>query len=228
MQVPPYIPQPVEIPNNLTQEKHLVRLGFVRRVAALHLLTVLIIGGLVALPVPGLPLPTAVALMLGSLIALVSLRRIEKGQKYEQIVSLVLFPLMLVSLAMVIEGLQSIGWPVWAIPVGIVIAQLYTFLSGRDMSYIVMFLIPAIIGMACIAAYGFLQQFSIEKILGACALHCTVLFYYVYDLASLLSRRRLGEELGAVIDLYRDPLNFLSYTIRVIRHWQKHRVWGRQ
>ncbi|MBX3120159.1 MAG: hypothetical protein KF784_13925 [Fimbriimonadaceae bacterium] len=227
MQVPPYIPQPVEIPNNLTQEKYLVRLGFVRRVAALHMLTLGIVAALVLAPIPQMPLPTAVLLTVGCLIALVSLRRIEKGQKYEQIISLVLFPLMLVSMALTIQGLDAIGWPMWALPVGVVLAQLYTFVSGRDLSYIVMFLLPLVLGVTGIIVYGIWASIDRGTIFGACILHGTVLFYYVYDLASLLSRRRLGEELGAVIDLYRDPLNFLSYTIRVIRHWRKYSVWGR-
>lgn len=227
MQVPPYIPQPVEIPNNVTQEKYLVRLGFVRRVAALHLLTVFVLMGLVLAPIPLIPLAPSITMTVICLVALVSLRRMEKGKKYEQVVSFVLFPLMLASLALVIEGLGAIGWPIWALPVGVLLAQIYTFLCGRDLSYIVMFLLPLAVGIAIIAGYGMWKGLPATTIVGGCVMHGAVLFYYVYDLASLLSRRRLGEELGAVIDLYRDPLNFVSYTGRVVRHWQKHRVWGR-
>lgn len=227
MQVPPYIPQPVEIPNNVAQEQYAARLRFVRKVAALHFLTLCIVVGLSISPLEPLSLPTSLPLMIGCLLALVSLRRIEKGKPYEQLVSFVLFPLMLVSLAMVVDGLGIIGWPVWALPIGIVIAQAYTFLCGRDLSYIVMFLLPTLLGTIAIVSYGVWKGIPVKTILGACALSGTALFYYVYDLASLLSRRRLGEALGAVIDLYRDPLNFLSYSMRVVRHWRKYRAWGR-
>ena len=50
------------------------------------------------------------------------------------------------------------------------------------------------------------------------------LFYYVYDLASILKRRRPNEILMAALDLHRDFLNFFSYSIRVIRHWYKFRI----
>ena len=49
--------------------------------------------------------------------------------------------------------------------------------------------------------------------------------YWVYDLASLLARRRQGEELAAVVDLYRDVFNFFGYAVRMIKHWQKHKIW---
>jgi hypothetical protein len=48
----------------------------------------------------------------------------------------------------------------------------------------------------------------------------------VYDNASLLARRRLGEELGAVVDLYRDVLNVFGWVVRVLAHWRKHRIWN--
>ena len=52
------------------------------------------------------------------------------------------------------------------------------------------------------------------------------LAYFVYDLAALQTRRRLGQELGGVMDLYRDVLNFTTYPIRVVQHWRRHRFWS--
>ena len=50
------------------------------------------------------------------------------------------------------------------------------------------------------------------------------LFYLVYDLASLLSRRKSDESWASVVDLYRDVFNFLGYFPRVMIHWNRHRI----
>ena len=46
MYVPNYIPPPLEVPRNVTQEKYLIRVRFIRRVSVLHLASVLLLGGL--------------------------------------------------------------------------------------------------------------------------------------------------------------------------------------
>ena len=51
------------------------------------------------------------------------------------------------------------------------------------------------------------------------------IFYVVYDLSALLTRRRLGEEMGANADLFRDILNFTTYWARVRSHWRRHPIW---
>ena len=48
--------------------------------------------------------------------------------------------------------------------------------------------------------------------------------YYIYDLAALLQRRKGQDPWLAVMDLYRDILNFVSYTFRVIHHWRNFRI----
>ncbi|HCD99673.1 MAG TPA: hypothetical protein DER07_01365, partial [Armatimonadetes bacterium] len=58
------------------------------------------------------------------------------------------------------------------------------------------------------------------------AANAAYLFFLVYDLAAVLTRRLPKEEWGAVVDLYRDALNFLTYSVRVVRHWRKHRIWS--
>jgi hypothetical protein len=47
--------------------------------------------------------------------------------------------------------------------------------------------------------------------------------YFVYDLSMLVKRRRMGEEVAAVADLYRDLINFVTYSVRVYFHWRKFR-----
>jgi hypothetical protein len=47
--------------------------------------------------------------------------------------------------------------------------------------------------------------------------------FFVYDLAALLSRRRLREVPAAVADLYRDLLNFITYSVRIVLHWRRFR-----
>ena len=66
------------------------------------------------------------------------------------------------------------------------------------------------------------------KVEGAQALSWNAIYltFYVYDLASLLARRRIGEEWAAVVDLYRDVLNVFGWIVRVFAHWRKHKIWN--
>ena len=50
------------------------------------------------------------------------------------------------------------------------------------------------------------------------------LFYMVYDLAALMSRRKTTEAWASVVDLYRDVFNFMGYFPRVLIHWNRHRI----
>jgi FtsH-binding integral membrane protein len=85
----------------------------------------------------------------------------------------------------------------------------------------------AILGSCLLVVlFGWLIGETGRRITEACLINVVYLSYLVYDLAALLTRRRLGEEVGAVLDLYRDVLNMFSYPIRVWKHWRTHKIWS--
>lgn len=226
MYVPPYVPQPIEIPGNAAEEPYLVRLGFVRRVVFLHILTVALAAIMAYLPLPLLPPIQAAGIVLILLVVLSMVRGMAKGRQADVRISTFLLPVLLLGLALWLRALFDEGWGVWAAGVGLACAVAYVAASGRDLSFVGMFVVAFIASSCLIALAGWRFHLAGLEVANAIILNGAFLFYYVYDLAALLTRRRLGEEWGAVVDLYRDVLNGLTYPIRVFRHWKEHRIWN--
>jgi|SRR5579862_5088285 len=227
MYVPNYIPSPIEVPGNVTEQSHSIRLAFIRRVGILHLLSLLVIAGISTLDLPRVA-PLATAIDIGTVLLILSLIRISlRATKLDQMLSLILSPVLLVCLGIGARTLNDSGWPVWGVVIGAVSAVLYALVCGRDFSFVGQFflsLIVSCVALAVIAIAIGIQPHQAAFLLGANAVY---LAYLVYDSASLLARRRIGEEAAAVVDLYRDVFNIFGYFIRVARHWRKHRIWAR-
>jgi FtsH-binding integral membrane protein len=225
MVVPNYVPDPIEIPGNVTQAPYSVRLGFIRRVLALHLASAAVVVGLVYAPIPLLSLLPISLLLLGFLIALCFVRIGLRGSKAEVVVSVALLAPLLLIVGLFLKSLDLAGAPVWAAAIGLVCFNLYALFCGRDFSFVGGFVLSLTFSSVAIAAASIRLGHEGRYALIAQGINLGFLIYYVYDSASLLSRRRLGEELAAVTDLYRDVLNIFGYVPRVVQHWHKHRIW---
>lgn len=226
MYVPPFVPQPIEIPRNVAQEPFLVRLGFIRRVAVLHILSVLVVASMTLLPQPPV-IPMQAGLVVLLILVLLSLvRGVAKGRDADQKLSSFILPLLFLALAVWLRALYEQGWAVWALGLGVGFAALYIALCGKDLSFVGMFVLALLASSILIAALSWRLKIGSLQIAAALSLNAMFLFYYVYDLAALLTRRRLNEELGAVVDLYRDILNGVTYPIRVYYHWRENNIWS--
>jgi hypothetical protein len=224
--VPPYIPEPIEVPGNVADERHHVRLRFVRRVQLRHALTLLVILAIATLPVEPPRWELTGALALVSLLGLSIVRQLVKAKPADPKVSLMLAPLLFFSLGLCLRELSQMGWPVWTPLVGVGCAVIYGLLSGRDYSFLGMLVLSLITSSTGLVAHGLTTGWSASYLWYGLLFNALYLIYYVSDLAALQTRRRLGEEWGAVMDLYRDVLNALTYSIRVWKHWRKHRIWS--
>ncbi|HQU18624.1 MAG TPA: hypothetical protein PLA92_06210 [Fimbriimonadaceae bacterium] len=225
MTVPPFIPQPVEIRRNVTTERYPVMVGFVRRVSLLHFLSVLFVAGVAALPSPWVDPSVAGWATLGLLVALSLARTLARGRRVEVVVSGVILVAFLVALGSAVRVWIEDGWPLESLLVGVACAVVYVSACGRDLSYVGMLVLSILASSGLIVAGGIWLRTPGLTLSVALSLNALYLIFYVYDLASLLSRRRLGEEIGAVADLYRDVLNLFGYLIRVAHHWRRHRIW---
>ena len=226
MYVPNYVPEPLEVPENVTLEPYPVRLAFLRRVTVLHAGSLCLVTALAFVPYPLAPL----ALLLGAvafLLLLLDFVRVRfRGRPQEARVSVqIALPFLLPTLACCAHALVLEDVPAWAILVGPAFALAYTLLCGRDYSFVGCGLL-SLIGSSILLA-GIIVQTGMDPRQAAWALglNTAYLLYFVYDLASLMSRRRRGEEAAAVVDLYRDVFNVFGYVPRVISHWQRHRIW---
>jgi hypothetical protein len=225
MYVPNYVPEPLEVPDNVTEQPYGVRLQYVRRVSILHFASLLLVGAIAYSGVPMLALPMAAAFLGGFVLLLCLLRIAIRGSKVEAMVSAGFLPVLLAFLGMVVHGVESRGLPAWTVILGPGFALIYTLLCGRDFSFVGQYLLSLIGSSVAIATLADFAPLSREQAVFALAANAGYLSYYVYDLASLLARRRLGEELGAVVDLYRDILNVFGYLVRMVRHWRRHKIW---
>jgi FtsH-binding integral membrane protein len=224
MYVPNYVPDPIEIPGNVTEEPYRVRVAFIKRVAVLHFVSLLIVQG-IAYSAPLLPAhlswwPLAV-MILGLAVLRVALRR---GPREAGASTLLLLPL-LVTVGVALQPTQARGFPLWTVLLGPGFGLIYALLCGRDFSFLGQYLLSLIASSTAIAALWVGAPGTVDGARYALLVNSLYLSYWVYDLASLLARRRTGEELAAVVDLYRDVLNFFGYFARCLGHWRKHRIW---
>ncbi len=226
MYVPPYVPQPIVIADNVAQAAYLVRLGFVRRVVFLHSVTAGLVTGMALLPLPSLPPVQAAGLVLMLLVGLSLIRGLAKGRLADVRLSTFVLPVLLLALALWLRALFDQGWPIWSMGLGLACAVVYVGLCGRDLSFVGMFILALVMSSVAISGFAWRIRLGGLEFANALILNGAFLFYYVYDLAALLTRRRLGEEAGAVADLYRDVLNGITYPIRVWHHWREHRIWS--
>ena len=225
MYVPNYVPEPLEVPGNVALDRYPVRLAFIRRVTLLHAASLCLVAGLAWIPIPNVPLELGLAVIAAHLLVLDALRVLLRGQPREAPISIAASATMLAAVAVTARMAVLAGIPVWAILVGPAFSLIYTLLCGRDYSFVGCGLL-SLIGSSVLLA-GFIVQTGMNPHLAAWALglNAAYLLYFVYDLASLMSRRRRGEEAAAVVDLYRDVFNIFGYIPRVISHWSRHRIW---
>jgi len=223
--VPNYIPEPLEVPRNVTEEPYSVRVAYIRRVTLLHLTSLAALTGMAFLPWPSNMGASALVSLAGALLILDLWRINQRGRPAEAKVSALALPVVLALGAWSANSVSALEWPIAAPLAGMICAAIYTTLSGRDFSFVgctFLALITSSVGIAALCLRYRLDTAHAGAALGANALY---LLYFEYDLASLLARRRLGEEWAAVLDLYRDVFNVFGYAIRCVRHWRKHRIW---
>lgn len=224
MYVPNYVPEPIEIPGNVTEEPYLVRLAFVRRVAILHFASLLVVFGIAYSP--WAPSREVSLWALGVTLITLAIQRVmlRRGSVESRASTFLLGPLLLVT-GFALHHVQIAGYSLWTVLIGPGCALIYSLLCGRDFSFVGQFLLSLIASSTAIAALAVGAPTSLADSRFALIANSAYLLFWVYDLASLLARRRLGEELAAVVDLYRDALNFFGYFVRCIGHWRKHRIW---
>lgn len=225
MYVPNYIPEPLEVPGNITEERYPVRLTYIRRVTLIYVGSVVGIAVLTQMSFPRMGLLIAVIALAGCLTGLDLLRIALRGKPAEAKISALCLPAVLILVAWGLREVAQDGWPVFQPAIGVACVAVYTFVSGRDFSFIGCCFLALIASSAGVSAVATVSNFDRMHAAFALGTNACYVIYLVYDLASLLARRRRGEELAAVVDLYRDVFNFFGYAVRMVKHWQKHKIW---
>lgn len=224
MYVPNYVPEPLEVPGNITLEKYRYRVSFIRKVVLWHSVSiaVLTVWTVTAPKIgsAGLWGVCLVAAILAADFARIALR----GGDAEWWVSAGFLLPILAFLGLLLNHWIAVGFPAWASVIGCLCLTIYTLGAGRDFSFPGSFALCWPISSGLVYLVGRAEELTGWAIFGAILLNSVILVYVIFDLASLLPRRRRNEIAGAVADLYRDVFNIFGYVPRVIVHWRKHRI----
>jgi hypothetical protein len=224
MNVQPYFPEPVTVPGNAANASYGKRLRFIRRVVAGHFATVLLVAAMVVWGPTDADARSATILIFFCLLGLTVTRRLAPHTRIDLAASVLLIFPLLAALGVVIREGIDYGLPLWSLGIAATTSLAYTMLCGRDFSFMGLYVLAGGVCTILIAILAIFERVSATVAAAGCTMALGGLFYFVYDLAALLTRRRLGEEAAAVADLYRDVLNFTTYSFRVIAHWRKFRI----
>ena len=221
VQIQPYFPEPVEVSRNAASERYGVTLGFIRSTMAGHALSAGGVAAVAWLMVPVVSFEVAGYAFLGCLLALTVFRRVLDGGAVDNVLSLALLVPTVWSLGTMLRLAADSGSPVWILGAGYVLASAYGVFCGRDFSFVGQLVLTTVSLTTIVVATIFLSSLGWAEAARWGLLTLAYVTYYVYDLAALLTRRRLGEAPAAVADLYRDLLNFITYSVRIVLHWRR-------
>jgi len=225
MTVPPLFPEPITVSGNAAESDYDTRLAFIRRVIRGQFLAFAFVT-LVATQISKADgrLESILAYAVIVMAVLHFTRRFGRGGWLDRWFGASLFFLLLVILGWAGATMKASGWPVAVLPAVSALIWVYSVLAGRDFSFVGQFSLPALVlGLTMAGGVG-LHWISLETAQLATAMGLPFLGFLVYDLAMILKRRRPDEVALSVVDLFRDPLNFTTYGVRVWRHWQRVKI----
>ncbi|MCW5946835.1 MAG: hypothetical protein KIT74_07360 [Fimbriimonadales bacterium] len=225
---PPLLPEPITVPGNVADGDYNVRVRFVKVVGLSHLLSIAMLGAVVALclrPSSMVELSQRgperlVPLAFLALIALSIGRRLAPVFQFFVLVALMLSAGAALSFWIASwhdsfpEFMEAAGYTLLSAWGALV---LYNLLCGRDYSFVGEFVLSwiASIAVAVFASIHFRLTVAEGLTLGVAA--TSALVYWTYDLAMILRRRTPAEPFQAIVDLYRDLLNFVGFPVRILR-----------
>lgn len=224
MFVPNYVPEPEQIPGSVTKEPYAERLRFIRRVLSCFIGSVAMVVGIGMLVPRKLDLATTSIGLLVVLFLVSGIRSLLRGTDLEPKLTTISLPLVIVLLAVATRTWTAAHFPAWSILAGISCFGIYAALCGRDFSFVGGFTLSLIVSSVFIAFLMVEEGMTSQRSGQAIIWNAAGLFYLVYDLAALMSRRKKSEAWASVVDLYRDIFNFMGYFPRVLIHWNRHRI----
>lgn len=223
MYVPSPFPEPVSVIDSVASQKYDVRLLFTKQAMTGQFALMGVIS-ILTLVIPHLPITTQNLwwIALGSVISLNMVRRLINGP-IETVLSYLIFASLAVTLSQIGQRFMDWGYPAWILPVSAFLALSYAWLCGRDFSFAGCAFFTAFAAVGVTTILAFLGWVPWPDVGWAVVVALTYTGYITYDLAMMMKRRRPDELLTAVIDFYRDVLNFVFYPLRVWLHWKKYR-----
>jgi hypothetical protein len=225
MYVPNYVPEPEAMVGNVTQAPYNKRLMFIRETFYRFCLWVLVIA-LGAWVIPKEFAQDSRLLWIWALaLALISvIRTIGRGKPWEVKTAHVQALICVGITALAARSATALHFPTWSILAGIGCFAVYAMLCGRDFSFVGGYVLALIASSTMIAFIMVEEALTSLESWQAILWNAFGLLYLVYDLASLMCRRKTNEVTAASVDLFRDIFNLFGWVPRVVMHWYRHRI----
>lgn len=225
MYVPNYVPEPEAMVGNVTQAPYNKRLMFIRETFYRFCLWVLVIA-LGAWVIPKEFAQDSRLLWIWALaLALISvIRTIGRGKPWEVKTAPVQALICVGITALAARSATALHFPTWSILAGIGCFAVYAMLCGRDFSFVGGYVLALIASSTMIAFIMVEEALTSLESWQAILWNAFGLLYLVYDLASLMCRRKVNEVTAASVDLFRDIFNLFGWVPRVVMHWYRHRI----
>ena len=225
MYVPNYVPEPEAMSGNVTQERYAKRLLFIRETFYRFCLWVLLISLGAWLIPKDFARDSRFVWVWASSLALISLiRTVGRGKQWEIKAAPFLAMVCIGTTALAARSATAFHFPAWSILAGIGCFALYAMLCGRDFSFVGGYVLALIASSTIIAFIMVEEALTSLQSWQAILWNAFALLYLVYDLASLMCRRKLAEVTAASVDLFRDIFNPFGWVPRVVMHWYRHRI----
>ncbi|MFN7171287.1 MAG: hypothetical protein ACK4P3_00670 [Fimbriimonadaceae bacterium] len=227
LSVPPVFPEPATVAGNVADASRAVQVQFLRTTWLMILLCLAYVFSWAVFYNPPMIQGTLTYFLAVAASVVLSVLRLTPGKP---VVKLVISGLIFI-VAGPLYGSLLVQLEIDGMPLGLMllfatlVAYLYAQLTGRDYSFLGQFLVSLSAGLAC---FLFMERTTGDlgwHLWGPVAIWLVICFYLSYNLACVMRRRRPEEWIESALDMFRDPLNLLTYPVRVIQHWHRYPVW---
>jgi FtsH-binding integral membrane protein len=225
---PPLLPEPITVPGNVADGDYNFRVRFVKLVGLAHLLSIAVLGAVVAICLK----PSALVELSQHgperfvPLAFLVLIALSIGRRLAPFGQLLLLGALLLSAGAALsfwiaswhdsfpEFMEAAGFTLLAAWGTLV---LYNLFCGRDYSFMGEFMISWMVTVAVTVVVSIQSRLTVAEALTIGVAATGALVYWTYDLAMILRRRTPAEPIQAIVDLYRDLLNFVGFPVRILR-----------
>lgn len=215
-------PEPYVVPGNVAEAPYREGLRFKQRTIAYWALLALVSGWFSKWPLQ-MSLGQCTVVVASGFVLLTVVRRAVTPRKVEVLLSfalcLALQPVLGTLVNLLYDGNIDLRLA-YVVPVGLVV---YTFFAGHDFSHFGYAVLGSVFAVACGVAMVVLRWSDPLEAAFATVMTVVATVYVASDLSMLMRRRLPGEEAGATVDLFRDTLNFITYSFRVVSYVRRYR-----
>ena len=213
------------MPGNVTREPYAKRLKFIRETLYRFSTWVLVVTLLAwAIPREIARDSRLILVWVATIVAISLVRTIGRGKSWEVQTAPGQAVICIGTTALAARSATAFHVPAWSILAGIGCFVIYSMVCGRDFSFVGGYVLALISSSTIIAFVMVEEAMTSLQSWQAILWNAGALLYLVYDLASLMCRRKRNEVTAASVDLFRDILNPFGWIPRVVMHWYRHRI----